>query len=234
MILSILEWLSRSLEATPVLAITAAFGWGILSVVLSPCHLASIPLVIGFINEQGRITLGKAFRLSLVFALGILITIAAIGAITAGMGRMMGDIGKWGNYLVAIVFLIIGLYLLDIIKLSWGNSAAQNIVRKKGYLAALVMGLIFGVALGPCTFAYMAPMLGVAFRVAATNLPYAIMLMLAFGLGHCLVIVLAGTLTERVQQYLNWTEKSKAASILRKACGILVILAGVYFIYTTF
>jgi cytochrome c-type biogenesis protein len=233
MILSLLEWLSRSLEATPALAMTAAFGWGILSIILSPCHLVSIPLVIGFINEQGRITLGKAFRLSLVFALGILITIAAIGAITAGMGRMMGDIGKWGNYLVAIIFFIIGLYLLGIIQLSWGNSATQNIVRKKGYLAALVMGLIFGVALGPCTFAYMAPMLGVAFRVAATNLPYAIMLMLAFGLGHCLVIVLAGTLTERVQLYLNWTEKSKAASILRKACGILVILAGGYFIYMT-
>ncbi|HEX3048394.1 MAG TPA: cytochrome c biogenesis protein CcdA [Bacillota bacterium] len=234
MILSILEWLSRSIESTPAFALTASFGWGILSVILSPCHLASIPLVIGFINEQGRITLGKAFRLSLVFALGILITIAAIGAITAGMGRMLGGIGKWGNYLVAIVFFIIGLYLLGFINLSWGNSATQSIVRKKGYLAALVMGLIFGVALGPCTFAYMAPMLGVAFRVAATNLPYAILLMLSFGLGHCLVIVLAGTLTERVQQYLNWNEKSKAVSILRKVCGILVICAGGYFIYTTF
>lgn len=215
------------------LTMIAAFGWGILSIILSPCHLASIPLVIGFINEQGRITLGKAFRLSLVFALGILTTIAAIGAITAGMGRIMGDIGKWGNYFVAIIFFIIGLYLLGIINLSWGDSTTQNIVRKKGYLAALLMGLLFGVALGPCTFAYMAPMLGVAFRVAATNLPYAIMLMLAFGLGHCLVIVLAGTLTEPVQQYLNWTEKSIATTILRKICGVLVLLGGVYFIYTT-
>jgi cytochrome c-type biogenesis protein len=110
MILSLLEWLSRNLEATPVLAITAAFGWGILSVILSPCHLASIPLVIGFIIEQGRITLEKAFRLSLVFAVGILITIAAVGAITAGMGRILGDIGKWGNYLVAVIFFIIGLF----------------------------------------------------------------------------------------------------------------------------
>lgn len=232
MILSLLEWLSRSMESTPALAITASFGWGIISVLLSPCHLASIPLVIGFINEQGRITLGKAFRLSLVFALGILITIAVIGAITAEMGRMMGDIGKWGNYLVAVIFFIVGLYLLDIIQLSWGSSAAQSMVRNKGYWAALVMGLIFGVALGPCTFAYMAPMLGVAFRVAAKNLPYAVMLMLAFGVGHCLVIVLAGTLTERVQQYLNWTGKSKAASILRKVCGGLLIFAGGYFVYT--
>ncbi|HEX3045733.1 MAG TPA: cytochrome c biogenesis protein CcdA [Bacillota bacterium] len=233
MILSILEWLSRSIESTPAFALTASFGWGIISVILSPCHLANIPLVIGFINEQGRITLGKAFRLSLVFALGILITIAAIGAITAGMGRMLGDIGKWGNYLVAIIFFIIGLYLLDIIQLSWGSLAAQNIIRKKGYLAALIIGLLFGVALGPCTFAFMAPMLGVAFRVAATNLPFAILLILAFSLGHCLVIVLTGTLTERVQQYLNWNEKSKAVSVFRKVCGNLVICAGGYFIYTT-
>ena len=80
----------------------------------------------------------------------------------------------------------------------------------------------------------MAPMLGVAFRVAATNLPHAVMLILAFGLGHCLVIVLAGTLVERVQQYLDWTERSKVASMLRKMCGILVIIAGVYYVYTTF
>ena len=233
MVLSILEWLSKSLKETAGLAMMATFIWVILSVILSPCHLASIPLIIGFINEQGCITVWKAFRLSLVFALGILITIAAIGAITASMGRIMGDVGNWGNYLVSIIFFFIGFYLLGIIQFSWGDSAAQNIIRQKGYIAALMMGLIFGVALGPCTFAYMAPMLGVAFRVAATNLLYAIMLMLAFGLGHCLVIVFAGTLMERVQQYLKWTEKSNTASILRKVCGILVILAGVYFIYIT-
>ena len=79
MILSLLEWLSRSLEAAPVLALTAAFGWGILSIILSPCHLVTIPLVIGFINEQGRISLGKAFRLSLVFAVGILIRSRPLG-----------------------------------------------------------------------------------------------------------------------------------------------------------
>ena len=56
-------------------------------------------------------------------------------------------------------------------------------------------------------------MLGLASRLAATDLPYAIALMLTFGLGHYLVIVFAGTMTERVQQYLNWTEKSKATRV---------------------
>jgi cytochrome c biogenesis protein CcdA len=40
-------------------------------------------------------------------------------------------------------------------------------MKRKGLLASFVLGLIFGVALGPCTFAYMAPMLAVTFKVAA-------------------------------------------------------------------
>ena len=143
----------------------------------------------------------------------------------------MGDIGNWGNYLVAVTFFIIGLYLLGIITLPWGNSGPK-FIQRKGYLAAFLMGLIFGVALGPCTFAYMAPMLGVVFSVASTNLPYAVGLLLAFGIGHCLVIVLAGTFTAQVQEYLNWTEKTKAATVLRKVCGVLVILGGLYLIYS--
>jgi cytochrome c-type biogenesis protein len=229
MILSIFEWLSKSLTASPLLAVIAAFGWGILSILLSPCHLAGIPLVIGFISEQGKITIGKAFKLSLLFAFGILITIAVIGATTAAMGRIMGDVGKWGNYLVAIIFFVIGLYLLGVINLSWSDR--PKVIRKKGAWAALIMGLLFGLALGPCTFAYMAPMLGVVFRVASTNLLFAMSLLLAFGFGHCLVIVFAGTMMERVQFYLNWTEQTKAANILRKVCGLLVLAGGIYLIY---
>ena len=231
MIRSLLDWLSGALQSDPSLALFAAFIWGILSIVLSPCHLASIPLIIGFINEQGRIKVGKAFKISVLFSLGILITIGAIGAITAAMGRILGDIGSWGNYFVALIFFLIGLVLLDVIPMPWEGSGPK-MIQRKGYLAALLMGLIFGVALGPCTFAYMAPMLGVVFNVASTNMAYAIGLLLAFGIGHCVVIVLAGTFTAQVQGYLNWTEKTKAASILRKVCGVLVILGGLYLIYT--
>lgn len=232
MIRGLLEWLSVSLTASPALAIIASFLWGILSIVLSPCHLASIPLVIGFISEQGKITTGKAFRLALLFSVGILITIAGIGVVTAAMGRIMGDIGKWGNYFVAMIFFFIGLYLLDVLKLSWAGHGPR-VIQQKGYSAALIMGLLFGLALGPCTFAYMAPMLGVVFRVASTNMLFAISLLLAFGFGHCFVIVFAGTMTEKVQQYLNWTEHTKAAKMLRKVCGLLVIFGGMYLILTT-
>ncbi len=230
MITDIFTWLNNALSGNPSLAIIAAFSWGILSILLSPCHLSSIPLIIGFIDKQGRISVKRAFYLSLLFAAGILITIIGIGLITASLGRLMGDVGTVGNYLVAIVFVIVGLHLLDVIPAPWTGATGTN-VKQKGLLAALILGLLFGIGLGPCTFAYMAPMLGVAFRVAAEQLLFAIALLLAFGLGHCSIIVLAGTLTEKVQQYLNWTEKTKGAIILRKVCGILVILGGIYLIF---
>ena len=222
--------LTNAVEGTPAIALTAAFAWGILSILLSPCHLASIPLIVGFIDEQGRISTKRAFIISTLFAVGILITIGAIGAVTAAVGRMMGDVGKYGNYFVALVFFVVGLHLLGVIPMPWSGPGRVG-MKRKGMLAAFILGLVFGIALGPCTFAYMAPMLGVTFKLAATNLFYGVLLLVVYGLGHCSVIVLAGTCTELVQRYMNWNEKSRGAIILKKICGILVLAGGLYLIY---
>ncbi len=173
----------------------------------------------------------RAFGISALFAVGILITIAVIGAITAAAGRMMGDVGPYGNYVVAAIFFVVGLYLLDVIPMPW-SGPGQIGMQRKGMLAAFVLGLIFGVAVGPCTFAYMAPMLGVTFKLAATSMGYGIALLALYGVGHCSVIVLAGTSTELVQRFMNWNEESKGAVILKRICGVLVVLGGVYLIYT--
>lgn len=221
---------THAMEGSAAIALAAAFVWGILSVILSPCHLSSIPLIIGFISEQGKLTTRKAFGLSFLFGLGILVTIALLGVITAAMGRMMGDVGKYGNYAVALVFFIVGLHLIGVIPMPF--SGPGNIgMKRKGLLASFLLGLIFGIALGPCTFAYMAPVLTLSISVASTNMLYAVLLLAVYGIGHCAVIVIAGTSTEAVQNYLNWNEKSKGADIVKKVCGVLVMLGGVYLVY---
>lgn len=231
MLESIFNTLYEAMTGSVWLAVIASFGWGVLSIILSPCHLSSIPLIVGFISSQGKMTIARTFYISLVFSLGILITIAAIGIITASLARLMGDIGNTGNYLVAGIFFIVGLYLLDIIKTNW-NAAGVKRTKLKGLPAALILGLLFGIALGPCTFAFMAPVLGIVFQTAQTNYFSAIIFLLAFGTGHCSVIVSAGTLTGKVQKYLNWSEESKVIVCIKKVSGILVILGGIYLIYT--
>jgi cytochrome c-type biogenesis protein len=222
--------LSRAVEGKPAIALAASAVWGVLSIVLSPCHLASIPLIVGFISDQGKVTAKRAFWTSAVFAVGILITIAAIGAITAAAGRMMGDVGRYGNYFVAVIFFVVGLHLVGVIPLSFVGAGPVG-MKRKGLLAAFILGLVFGIALGPCTFAYMAPMLGVTFKLAATNFLYGAALLLTYGLGHCAVIVAAGTSTELVQRFLNWNENSRGVAVVKIVCGVLVILGGVWLIY---
>jgi cytochrome c-type biogenesis protein len=226
----LLTILTRAVEGTPLIAFTAAFTWGIMSIVLSPCHLASIPLIVGFIDQQGKMSTRRAFGISTLFSVGILVTIALIGVITAMAGRMMGDVGAYGNYFVALIFFVVGLHLLDVIPMPWSGPGQVN-MKRKGLLAAFILGLVFGIALGPCTFAFMAPILGVTFKVAATSAIYGALLLLVYGIGHCSVIVAAGTSTEMVQRYLNWNEQSKGALILKRICGVLVLLGGVYLIW---
>jgi cytochrome c-type biogenesis protein len=222
--------LSQAVAGAPLVALLAAAAWGILSVLLSPCHLASIPLVVGYVEGQGIRTARRAFPVSVLFATGILLTIGLVGVLTALAGRMMGDLGGYVNYLVAAILFVFGLSLLDVIPLpGWGAVSAQG--KRKGLLGAFLLGLIFGLALGPCTFAYMAPMLAVVLRVASAHPVYAASLLLCYGLGHCLVIVLAGTSTGAVQGYLDWNQRSGLADRLRKTCGVLVLAAGVYMIY---
>jgi cytochrome c-type biogenesis protein len=222
--------LTEAVEGTPAIAVAAAFVWGILSVVLSPCHLTSIPLIVGFVQGQGQASTGRATALATLFSVGILVTIGIVGGVTAAAGRILGDVGSWGNYMVAAVFLLVGLYLLDVIRLPW-SGPGQVGLQRKGLLAAFLLGLIFGVALGPCTFAFMAPVLGVVFKLAATSLIYSITLLLIYGIGHCSVIVLAGASAGLVQRYLDWNERSRGGVLVKRICGGLVIAGGLYLIY---
>ncbi len=200
---------------------------------VSPCHLSSIPLVIGYLIKQEDEAARRPFILSFVFALGILLTIGLIGAITTLMGRMMGDVGIWGQIFVSAVFFVVGLYLMDVVPLSWGELMPSG-TSFRGRKGALVLGLIFGIGLGPCTFAFMAPVLAVVFTVGAAEPMHSLSLIAAFGIGHCAVIAGAGGTAGSVQRYLRWTGNSQRAVWTKRAAGVLVMLGGIYNLSTVF
>lgn len=222
--------LTRALSGSAGIALAASLAWGVLSIVLSPCHLASIPLVVGWLNDGSAVSVRRALPLSALFALGILVTIAVMGAATAAAGRLLGDLGAWGDVVVAVVFLGIGGHLLGLYPLPLPRAAAPSGGRR-GAGGAFVLGLVFGAALGPCTFAFLAPVLGVVLETGVERPAYAVGLTLAFALGHCLVIAAAGASVQAAQGVLNWHERSGGAKTLRRICGLLVIAAGVYLLW---
>jgi len=227
----VLTSLSAGLSQSLGWAVLAAFAWGVVSIVFSPCHLASVPLVVGFISTQEGATTARAFRLSLVFSLGVLASIALIGGVTAALGRLVGDVGDVGSVAVAVVFFIFGLYLMDLLPLRWA-SVFPATTKHHGFPAALSLGLVFGIGLGPCSFAFLAPLLMVVFGQAQTDYMLAVALLGAFALGHCGVIVLAGTAAQRVQSVVSWGSRSSVTRWVRRVCGALIVVAGVYLLVT--
>ena len=222
--------LTEAIEKAPAVALTAAFVWGILSILLSPCHLASVPLVVGFMGGIENLRASRGAVIASVFASGIFITIAVVGAVTALLGGLVGDVGSAGNYVVAIVLFVIGLHLLGVMPMPW-SGGGRLMPKRKGLLGAFVLGLLFGVAVGPCTFAYFMPVLGFAFLSGQTNALYGTVLVAVTAIGHCSVIVAAGTAAGALQRYLNWSESSRATAVLKKVCGILVIISGLYLLW---
>jgi cytochrome c-type biogenesis protein len=232
MIESAFIYLTQILTQSWYLALIGAFLWGILSVILSPCHLGSIPLIVAFVNRQGKITFKKAFIISLFFSLGILLSIMAIGLITGLTGRILGNIGFAGFIAVAVIFFIVGLHFLGVIPMPNFISINQNRFKNKGLVSGFLLGIVFGLALGPCTFAFMAPILGIVFNASSSRLVFSLFLILLYAVGHCLVFLFFGTFGELVQRFLNWDEKSKGTIIIKKLIGLIMILSGIYILFT--
>jgi cytochrome c-type biogenesis protein len=208
--------LTQVLSADRVYALSGAFAWGILSVILSPCHLGSIPLIVAFANRQGKISFKRAFSISLIFSVGMLSSITAIGLVTGLTGRLLGDIGSAGFIIVAVIFIVIGLCFAGIIAIPDILHIRPPIFQKRGIVSGFFLGIVFGLALGPCTFSFMAPILGIVFSSASGQFAYSLLLILFYAAGHCIVFVFFGTFSEIAQRYLNWNDKSKGTVIVKK------------------
>lgn len=226
-------WVTDGLSAAPVVALGAALLWGVLSVLLSPCHLGTIPLVVGMVGSSKRDATGRGqgALLSFSFAGGMLVAIALLGVAVSMAGFAVAGLSEVTNYVVATIFLAAGLYLIGLLPLPLPSSTPR-VGKRKGAGAAAGIGLVFGLGLSPCTFAFIAPILGVSFSSAAASPFRGMALLFAFGVGHCGVVALAGSSTDLVQRCLDWNEQSRAVTVLKSISGVLVLLAAGVLVYT--
>ncbi len=232
MLADLFHSMEAALSGSPAIALAAAFAWGVCSVALSPCHLASIPLLIAYINGRPASSPRRAAWLSTLFALGILATMAFVGLLTTWAGRLAGDTGPVAGWMVAAVFIAIGLHLMGILTIPWIHGRKEQ-VETRGAAGALLLGLLFGMASGPCTFAFMAPVLALVFRTASCGVALGGAMLTAYAAGHCTVLIAAGTSTEGARRLADWNRDTGTARRAKTALGLLLVLAGLYFIYKT-
>lgn len=234
-----MEWLqplSQALSGAAWLAALAALAWGVASIWLSPCHLAGIPLLVGYLAGGAASPqaprLRRPWLIMLAFALGVLISLVPLGALTLWLGRIAGDLGIASHYLVAVLCLLAGLYLLDWLPLPWQGTGLPR-PRSRGPLTALLLGLIFGLALGPCAFAWIAPVLGVVWMQSAEGqVALPLLLLSLFALGHCGGVLLAAGSLHGVQRWLDTLGRVRGFGYGRAACGVLLLAVAGYLIAT--
>ncbi len=224
-----MEALTRAVEGSFGLALAASFLWGVASIVLSPCHLSGIPLLVAFLSQDSAGGPPRPYRVAGLFALGLVASVALVGAATAALGRIAGDLGPWTNWLVAAALALVGLLLLDALRL---NFSSPNLSRFRGggARAALLAGLVFGSAVGPCTFAFLAPVLGAGFRAGQEGWLAGSALVAAFGLGEGVTVVAAGGSIGAVQAYLDSRKAQTASLAFRRLLGVAALAASLYYI----
>jgi cytochrome c-type biogenesis protein len=227
-LLAIHQWMTGGL----LVALVGSFLWGMVSVLFSPCHLASIPLIVGYVGGQDESSPSRrAAWYAVLFTFGLFLTIAMVGIVCALLGRMLGDVGPWWTIIVGLILLWVALDMLGVATCSMSGSLMGRL-RLKGLSGAFGLGLAYGVLSGSCTFGFIAPILAVI--TIQERFAAGVLLIVVFGIGHCLPIVMAGSSTAWVKGLLARSTFHQASRRFRQLAGVLIGLLGVYFIANPF
>jgi cytochrome c-type biogenesis protein len=226
--LTVNEWIAGG----TTIAALGCFLWGMISVVFSPCHLASIPLIVAYVGGQQQILKPReAGFYSVAFTSGLFITIALIGIICALLGRMLGDVGNYWQILVGLVLVWVALGMLGVEKCSMSGSLLYKL-NFRGIFGAFGLGLAYGILSGSCTFGFIAPILAII--TVQKQIATGILFILLFAIGHCLPIVVAGSSTAAVKRVMENSTWQGAGTWFRKGAGAVIVMLGAYFIINPF
>ena len=207
--------------AGTALAAAGSFLWGMVSVVSSPCHWVSLPIMVSYIAGQDR-----AFRLrycthyAAAFIGGLLITIALVGTACTLPDLRPGESGRYLTIPVGAVLILAAIDILGATRYSASGSLLGR-VKIKGLAGAFLLGLAYGVFSGSCTF--------IRQKIVTEMLFFVF-----FALGYCVPIVMVRSSAAKVKRLLGKNPFPEEETWLRKCAGVMIGLLGIYFILSPF
>jgi cytochrome c-type biogenesis protein len=218
------QLVNRQLEHITPLSLAVVFAAGLLTS-FSPCLLSMLPISIAYIGGYTADNRLQAAIQSLWFTLGLATTLAVLGLIAAGFGKIYGQVG-WGlPVIVSILAIVMGLNLLQIIQIplpAWGSMDWIKSDLPAGMRSYLV-GLSFGVVASPCSTPVLATLLG--WVAKQQNLTLGALLLLTYSIGYATPLIIAGTFTATIKHLLSLRRWS---SWITPASGVILIVFGVF------
>jgi cytochrome c-type biogenesis protein len=228
--MTFLDNLEQIIAAYPLIAFAAVFLGGIVSSA-SPCVLATIPLVIGFVGGYADGDRNKAFRYSLAFILGLSLTFTILGAAAGLLGTMFGTLGGWWYMAAGIVAVSMGLQMLGLyeIRLPFRHDCRP---KQGGLVGAFLLGLFFGVVSSPCATPVLVVIL--TFVAGKRQILYGVGLLFTYAVGHCLLMLVAGTFTGFIESFVQSKGVVNFSLCTRRVSGGIISLVGGWFILQAF
>lgn len=225
---NLLATLSESVQNAGWLSPLIALAAGVITSI-TPCALSQIPLVLGYVGKEA--SPGKAFRLSLVYAAGTAVTFTAFGIAAAMLGTLIGNAGRWWYLILGILMILMALQMWEIISIIPSTYlAAAN--RKRGYIGALLAGILGGIFSSPCSTPVLVALLSIA--ASEGEVVKGGFLLLLYSIGCTALAVVLGSspsLIRKLGMRKSFRTVSKALNI---ALGAIVLAIGLYLLYLAF
>jgi cytochrome c biogenesis protein CcdA len=228
--MSFLDNIEQIIAAYPLIAFGAVFLAGIVSSA-SPCVLATLPLVVGYVGGYADGDRRKAFFYSVAFILGLSLTFTAFGAAAGLLGTMFGMIGGWWYAVLGSVALAMGLQMVGLYQIRLPIHIEIK-PKRRGIVGAFLLGLFFGIVSSPCA----TPVLVVILTLVASKgeVLYGTSLLFVYAIGHCLLMLLAGTFTGFVEAFVKAKGVRSFSDWSKRIGGTLISLVGLYLLYQAF
>lgn len=226
----LLDQLSTLIKESLWLAPILAFVAGILTS-FTPCSLSSIPLIIGYVGGTGQKDAKKAFRLSLTFAIGSAVTFTALGVIASLAGKLIGTSASWWYIVLGILMVLMALQTWGIFEIIPSSYLVSKNTRK-GYIGALIAGILGGVFASPCSTPVLIALLAIV--AGKGNIIWGILLLLIYSIGHGILAVVAGTSVGLIQKLTKSEKYGKLSTALKVVMGLIILTIGFYMFYLGF
>ena len=206
------------------LAFLAVFVGGLISAA-SPCVLAAIPLIIGYVGGYSGGDKKKAAIYSLVFILGLSITFTLLGAAASAMGQFLSFAAQWLYIGLAVIAVTMGLQLMGLIAIPLPFQKTRQ-VQSRGLWGAFLLGLLTGTVSSPCA----TPVLAVILAYVSTqgDILYGGSLLFVYAVGHCALIFVAGLSIGLTESMVNSKGIKNFSLYSKRLSGALLVVAGLY------
>ena len=219
------------------LPILSAFILGLMTA-LSPCPLATNITAIGYISKDFSNRKQVLFR-GIVYTIGRAITYTSIGLIIffgVSQFAISGFIQQWGEKILGPTLIIIGLFMIGIIKLNikgigFLNDKIQQL-NKNSYTDVLIMGIVFAFAFCPYSGVLYFGMLMPLTITSASGLYLPSVFAVATGIPVLIFTLIIAYSVSNISKYFN---RVKAFEYMfRRVVAVVFIGFGIYYISINF